>query len=347
MLGLSSWLRDSDVPAPDARMSASRVMAGVDTTKRLGRFWPPARLVGAVEPAAELGTFGPAGPTGHSEQHVPSPALGARVRELVTPVRALAAAVVVALIGTVVLLGSSFPSSSPTPEPAAAAVAPVVEKSPLPAVVVVPPPTATPRPAPTPRPEPSATPEPVVAAWEPSDRTFDWLDGGVRMEANALRLNIAGKSLSAVPGEVYTAGSTEPAQAQLEVHWYDGRTGQQLLLELAADDDEWWVRRVRTLDGRKNPSWVMFDVPAARTRTAFGESWEGDLKLKSTGAQRKALREPGSATLRLNGLRVTAFREVAPVAETAESIDEVPGVLVDELVDEAVDEPAPGVASQP
>ena len=213
VLGLSSWLRDSDVPAPDARMSASRVMAGVDTTKRLGRFWPPARLVGAVEPAAELGTFGPAGPTGHSEQHVPSPALGARVRELVTPVRALAAAVVVALIGTVVLLGSSFPSSSPTPEPAAAAVAPVVEKSPLPAVVVVPPPTATPRPAPTPRPEPSATPDPVVAASEPSHRTFDWLDGGVRMEANALRLNIAGKSLSAEPGEkIYASNLIKPAQ---------------------------------------------------------------------------------------------------------------------------------------
>ena len=66
----------------------------------------------------------------------------------------------------------------------------------------------------------------------------------------------------------------------------------------------------------------------------LGESFEGDLKLKSTGAQRKALREPGTATLRLDGLRVTAFGDaaLAPLAGTG---------------DEPVTEPAPVVASQP
>ncbi len=336
MLGLASWLRDSDVPPPDARMSASRVMAGVDKTRRVGRFWPPARLVGAVEPAAELGTFGPAGPPRSSEPSMARPALSARVRELVTPVRALAVAVVVALVGAVVLLGGSLPPSSPSPAPEAAAVAAVVEASPVPDVVVAA--TPAPTPVPTPTPEPSPSPEPVVAAWEPSDRTFDWFDGGVRMEADALKLIIGGKNLSAVPAEVYTAGTTEPAQAQLEVHWYDGQAEQQLLLDLAADDDEWWIRRVRTLDGRKNPSWLMFDVPAVRTRTAFGESFEGDLKLQSTGAQRKALREPGSATLRLNGLRVTAFGDAA-AATAAEPVGK--------SVDAMVDEPEPEAASQP
>ena len=57
--GLTAWLRDSDIPPPDARMSASRVMAGVETTVRLGRFWPPARLAPAVDPAPALRVHGP------------------------------------------------------------------------------------------------------------------------------------------------------------------------------------------------------------------------------------------------------------------------------------------------
>ena len=59
VMGLTAWLRDSDVPAPDVRMSASRVMAGMETTERLGRFWPPARLAPAIQPAPALGEFGP------------------------------------------------------------------------------------------------------------------------------------------------------------------------------------------------------------------------------------------------------------------------------------------------
>ena len=314
VLGLSSWLRDSDVPAPDSRMSASRVMAGVESTKRVGRFWPPARLVREVEPAAELGTFGPEGPPPPAIPRVASPALRARVREVVTPVRALAVTVTTALVLAIAFLGASLQPQAPAPEPeTAAAVVPVAETSPLPAVVVAPAPTPTPKPAPTPTPtpEPVASLDPAVA-WAPSERTFDWHDGGVRVETDTLKLVVGDKVLTAAPAEAYTAGSAEPGQAQLEVHWYDGRQEQQLLLDLATDDADWWIRRVRTLDGRKSPSWVMFDVPAARTRTPLGESFEGDLKLKSTGAQRKALREPGSATLKLNDLRVTApFGEAA------------------------------------
>lgn len=307
VLGLSSWLRDSDVSPPDARMSASRVMAGVDTTRRLRRFWPPARFVREVQPAAELGVYGPGGPPVRSAPRVPAPVLRARLREVVTPVRALAAAVLAALTLAVLFLGASLQSPSPPPD-AAAAAAPMTSASPAPAATIVPAPT--PDSTPTPSPALPSSPEPV-AAWVPSDRAFDWDDGGVRLETDLLRLEVGDKVFTAVPAEVYTDGTSEPGQARLEVHWTDGSTEQQMLLDLAADDDEWWVRRVRLLDGRKKPAWVMFDVPAAQTRTPIGESFEGDLRLLNTGAQRKALREPGSATLRLDSVRLTAFDEAS------------------------------------
>jgi hypothetical protein len=267
-----------------------------------------------VEPAAELGTFGPDGPPRRAVSGIANPALRERARQVVTPVRALAVLVVVALGGAVVLLAASLSPSGPAPEPdAAAALAPVEKTSPLPAVVVAPTLAPTPVPVATTAPTPEPTPSPELAtAWAPSERTFDWHDDGLRLETDALKLVVAGKAVAAVPSEAFTVASIEPEQAQLEVHWDDGADGQQLVLDLASDGDEWWIRRVRTLDGRKNPAWVMFDVPAARTRTPLGESFEGDLKLKSTGAQRKALREPGSATLRLIGLRLTAFGESTP-----------------------------------
>jgi hypothetical protein len=174
-------------------------------------------------------------------------------------------------------------------------------------------PTTTPTPAPTPAPTPTAmpvpTPEPTSTpfpTWPPSDRALDWHGGGVRLEANALALRVRNRLFNA-PGEVLTKGTTARDHAQLESTWYEGDVEQRMLVVLGLDDTHWWIRKIRTYDGNENGAWVDFADLVAKTRTPLGDPLQGDLQLQSTGAQRKALRKDGSADLRLDGLRLTAF----------------------------------------
>ena len=106
--GLSAWLHDSDTPAPDALMSASRVMAGVEVTPRLGRFWPPTRLAPKAEPAPALGAFGPDGPPARPVPRVQKPAIKARLRRTLTRVRLLAIGCVAALVLSLGLWALSY-----------------------------------------------------------------------------------------------------------------------------------------------------------------------------------------------------------------------------------------------
>ena len=126
------------------------------------------------------------------------------------------------------------------------------------------------------------------------------------MEANGLRLRVNGKVFRA-SGEALATGTTYADRARLESHWREHGVEQRLVIELELDDTDWWVREMWTYDGASGPGRVHFADLAARTRTPIGESLEADVRFLSTGAERKALRKAGSARLRLNGLRLTAF----------------------------------------
>ena len=80
-----------------------------------------------------------------------------------------------------------------------------------------------------------------------------------------------------------------------------------LHLYLRADDEDWWIEEVRSYDGRKNGDWTYYrpaDLPQM-TRTPRGATFEGDLDLASTSADRHALDKAGR--VRITGLRLTAF----------------------------------------
>jgi hypothetical protein len=307
--GLTAWLRDSDIPPPDARMSASRVMAGVETTVRLGRFWPPARLAPAVDPAPALGAFGPEGPPPRPVPRVRTPRLKARVREVVTPMRALAVAVVAALTCSLVLLALSLLPQGSAPEPVAAVlVAPSPSLQPSLA------PTPAPSPTPSPTPGPTSAPTPLPT-WAPTDRALDWQGEGLRMEADAVRIAI-GKRAFSLPAGVPATSSISAERAALEGRWTERGFDQRLRIELETDGREWWFGSIRTYDGRKSPAWIVFGQIEPATRMAVGGTFEGDLRLESTAAERQGLRTPGSATLRIEGLRLTAFGAQTSAPET-------------------------------
>lgn len=304
--GLTAWLRDSDVPPPDARMSASRVMAGVETTPRLGRLWPPARMAPRVEPAPALGAFGPAGPPPRPVPRVPKPRIRARLRDALTPVRLLAIGSIVALACGAAFIVASLLPGGPTPEPAYAAV---VSASAEPAEPIEPAPTERPRPIPRP-----AVIEPAAPTWAPTERVLDWHTDSVRLEAAAVTLSV-GKRVFAAPVGLRATGSLGPEQTSLRTGWFDDGVEQRLVVEIARDADTWWVERIRTYDGRARGGWIAFEDLADRTRTPLGESWAGDLSVASSGAERKALRKPGAATLDLEALRLSAFGPEGSLAD--------------------------------
>lgn len=146
--GLSAWLQDSEIAPPDARMSAGRVMAGVESTSQLRRWWPPARLVRRVLPMPALG----AGPGPRPLPPPPAPRTTKGVRSRFTAVRVLAVAIVFALVGTSLLL---------VPRLLGDPVEPVPVASPTPSASVAAPTAA---PSPTPGPSPSASPDPGPVA---------------------------------------------------------------------------------------------------------------------------------------------------------------------------------------
>lgn len=142
--GLSAWLQDSEIVPPNARMSAGRVMAGVEGTRQLRRWWPPARLVRQVHPVPALG----AGPVPQPLRPPPLPQTTKGVSSMFTPVRVLAVAIVIALVGSSLLLAPRLLGDPVEPVPVA---------SPTPSASVE---QTTVAPSPTPAPSPTASPEP-------------------------------------------------------------------------------------------------------------------------------------------------------------------------------------------
>jgi hypothetical protein len=121
----------------------------------------------------------------------------------------------------------------------------------------------------------------------------------------------------AAPADMRATGSSGPERSVLRGGWIEDGIEQRLVVEVVRDDDDWWVRRIRTYDGRANGGWVEFKGLGARTRTPLGESWSGDLTVASTGAERKALRKRGAATLTFEDLRLSAFGPGGVLAQRA------------------------------
>jgi len=164
---VAAWLHETDVTPPDSRMSAGRVMAGVEGAEQLGRWWPPARSVPRARPVPALGA--PRAP------ELPPPVDGSagpgtsRVRSQLTPPRVLLAALLLMLAAGSLLL---LPSLLSDPSGSTAMASP----SPTPNVVASAAPTSSIAPAPTPTPVP--TPSSAAEAEFVSTRTLMQLEPG-------------------------------------------------------------------------------------------------------------------------------------------------------------------------
>ena len=96
-------------------------------------------------------------------------------------------------------------------------------------------------------------------------------------------------------------------ERSVQLSWQEHGVEMWLHLYLRADDEDWWIEEVRSYDGRKNGDWIYYrpaDLPQM-TRMPRGATFEGDLDLASTSADRHALDKAGR--VRITGLRLTAF----------------------------------------
>ena len=159
------------------------------------------------------------------------------------------------------------------------------------------------------------TSEPTVAATPDATATagpeakaprIDWASSGIELAADDLRLRVGDRVVTA-PGEVLPLGNTYVDEGQLEAWWYEDGTQHRLNINLELDETDWWVDSIWAYDGRRDSGWIYFKGLEERTRTPLGEPLVGDVRLRSTGADRKAYRPKGSAVLRLDGLALRAF----------------------------------------
>lgn len=137
-----------------------------------------------------------------------------------------------------------------------------------------------------------------------SGPAIDWDGGGVRLEADSLRIEAMG-TFTGTPdiaqGEpaIQVGGdSGSPTYRTLEVEWRERGVPMRLYLYLAADDTHWWVSEMRTYDGSSGGEWISY--PGPLFRTPLGGTWSGDFARDGRGGD-----VPGS--LRIDGLRLTAF----------------------------------------
>jgi hypothetical protein len=90
----------------------------------------------------------------------------------------------------------------------------------------------------------------------------------------------------------------DPSYRTLEVEWREQGVPMRLYLYLAADDTHWWVTEMRTSDGSSGGGSITYR--GDRFRTPLGGTFSGSYAGTGVG-------DRGDGTLRIDGLRLTAF----------------------------------------
>lgn len=129
-------------------------------------------------------------------------------------------------------------------------------------------------------------------------RALAWATDIVRLEADDLVIEAAGRQFRAPADASVTSDPGDATYRTLEMTWSEGRVEMRLNLYLAADNSSWWVREIRTYDGRPQGEWITYT--GRFFTTPRGESYEGDVDLAGANAR-------GPGRLRIEGMRLTAF----------------------------------------
>jgi hypothetical protein len=154
---------------------------------------------------------------------------------------------------------------------------------------------------------PTETPDPDHTL--PPGRGIDWDAGAARLQADAFELRIGDQVFTGRAPADADSSYNDPFSSELDVSWSEHGVEMRLLIFFAADDDDWWVREIRTYDGRPVGEWISYAGPESLrdvTRTPRGETFE--LDLVTDGAEMEQLGpEPLNGFLTIDGMRLTAF----------------------------------------
>ncbi len=203
-----------------------------------------------------------------------------RSSPMLTPIRVLAVGLVAALSTGLLAVALSLPSSSP-------------------AGVVGAPGTSSGVPA--------AVASPAAVSSTGSEQPIDWDTGCVRLTADWLR--IVPDAPGEGPDQVFTgervALKSDPGddtRRTLEATWLEDGSEMRVNLYLAADEDNWWVRELRTYDGQPTPDWITF--PGPFFETPLDETHQDDVLLDSALIEGAQGNVPG--TFEIRGMTLSA-----------------------------------------
>jgi len=104
---LGSWLKDTDVAAPDSRLTADQVRARLPQTRQRGRWWPLLSSKRTPAPADGMPS------TAFQPIRIPTttshtPIVTRRTRSMFSPAKAITAGALVFAIGGVLLIAQPF-----------------------------------------------------------------------------------------------------------------------------------------------------------------------------------------------------------------------------------------------
>ncbi|CAN5763241.1 hypothetical protein BH23CHL7_BH23CHL7_04780 [soil metagenome] len=125
-----------------------------------------------------------------------------------------------------------------------------------------------------------------------------WETRAVTFEANAVVIESGGLVFGPSSNVAVDALAGTPAYQTLEATWQEHGVEMRLNIYFGADQTHWWVDELRVYDGRPVAHWVTFEGPMFRT--PLGRSYSGNVNLEGSN-------DRGSARLRVDGLRLTAF----------------------------------------
>jgi hypothetical protein len=181
-----------------------------------------------------------------------------RTSPMLTPIRVLAVGLVAAISAGVLAVSLSGPSSSP-----AGLVGAPGTSSGVPAAVA----------------------SPAAVSSPGSGQPIDWDTGCVHLTADWLR--IVPDAPGEGPDQIFTgervAVKSDPGDdtyRTLEATWLEDGSEMRVNLYLAADEDSWWVRELRTYDGQPTPDWITYRGPLFEA--PLGQSYGSDVMLEST-----------------------------------------------------------------
>ena len=98
------------------------------------------------------------------------------------------------------------------------------------------------------------TPPPCPSEWQPPDPAVVWDSGSVRLEADAIEMRSGDCFFSGVGPAAVRSDPGDPTYRTLEVIWEEQGARVGMNIYFAADDDDWWVTKIRTPVGESRRS---------------------------------------------------------------------------------------------